>query len=294
MGERALADGFREHYTHARGGNRLYARDYPACFDAGLLPVVCLHGLTRNSKDFEEIAPWLAGRGRRVIAIDVRGRGMSARAFDPMDYVPQKYLRDIKLQLDDLGVNRAIFLGTSMGGIIITLMAARHPSMVAGSILNDVGPEVDPAGLERIAQYAGKPVALETWEDAYAYVEIMYRPAMQEVDSALIQALVHRTFRDDNGKPCLDYDPNISAPLSKAKGAPPSWLAWIFFKWLARRPVLVLRGENSDILSEATAAKMAKTSGKITLATIPGVGHAPLLHEPASKQAIGDWLDQMP
>ena len=169
-----MGEEFRESFTTARDGVQLYARDYRPHSETGKLPVVCLHGLTRNSKDFEDVAPWLASLGRRVIAIDIRGRGKSARSPDPMDYVPRTYVRDVDLQLAELGIPRAVFLGTSMGGIIAMLMAARHSRKVAAAILNDVGPEVDPAGIERIKQYAGRDAALESWDDALAYIDRMF------------------------------------------------------------------------------------------------------------------------
>ncbi len=151
-------------------GLSLHARDYTPRNDVGKSAVVCLHGLTRNSKDFDALARRLAERGHRVVVPDIRGRGRSQYDPNSMRYVPQTYVGDIAALLDGLGIDRAIFIGTSMGGIITMGLAALRPALVSAAVLNDVGPEVAPEGLARIASYAGKPVTIDSWDDARAYL----------------------------------------------------------------------------------------------------------------------------
>ena len=152
----------------APDGVTLHARDYGGSGGEPKLPVICLHGLTRNSQDFEDIAPMIAATGRRVIVPAVRGRGRSGYDPHPMRYVPKVYANDIRGLLEALGIERAVFLGTSMGGIITTLLAAGHRRLVAAAILNDIGPEAGTEGLARIAGYAGRSADITSWDDAVA------------------------------------------------------------------------------------------------------------------------------
>ena len=162
--------GFAEQRWSSPDGLSLYARDYAASGGGARLPVVCLHGLTRNAKDFEAVAPRIAALGRRVIVPDVRGRGLSARDPNPANYHPKVYARDVAGLLDALGIPRAIFLGTSMGGIITMALAAARPKLIAASILNDVGPEIASEGVARILGYAGKGTRIGSWQDAADYL----------------------------------------------------------------------------------------------------------------------------
>jgi pimeloyl-ACP methyl ester carboxylesterase len=159
---------FEERHWTSHDGLSLYFRDYRASGDR--LPVICLHGLTRNSKDFEEIAPRIAAGGRRVIVLDVRGRGRSDRDPSPANYHPKTYARDVLGLMDSLGIAKAVFLGTSMGGIITMTLAALRPKAVAAAILNDVGPAVAPEGIARILAYTGKDPGVRSWQDAVDYV----------------------------------------------------------------------------------------------------------------------------
>ena len=154
----------------SRDGLNLFARDYAGASGEARLPVICLHGLTRNSKDFEDVAPIIAGWGRRVIVPDVRGRGQSDRDPNPKNYRPPIYARDVLEMMAALDVPRAVFLGTSMGGIITMTLAALRPKAIAAAILNDVGPAIAPEGVARILSYAGKPVDVRSWDDAADYV----------------------------------------------------------------------------------------------------------------------------
>ena len=154
----------------SRDGLGLFARDYPGASGQARLPVICLHGLTRNSKDFEDVAPAIAQTGRRVVVPDVRGRGLSGRDPDPRNYQPRTYARDVLEMMHSLDISRAVFVGTSMGGIIIMTLAVMRSKAVAAAILNDVGPAIAPAGVARIMSYVGIGEEIRSWDDADDYM----------------------------------------------------------------------------------------------------------------------------
>lgn len=284
--------GFSEHRWVTPDGLSLYARDYPAEGGEKALPVLCLHGFTRNSKDFEELAPVLAAAGRRVIAMDMRGRGQSDRDPRPANYHPKVYARDVLGFLAELGVSRAVFLGTSMGGLITLAVALLRPKAIAAAILNDVGPAVDLAGVRRIQSYAGKAPEVRTWQDAADYMRVTNEVALPGLAAADWAGMARRLFRDSPTGPVLDYDPAIAGG-GKAKAS--SLIAWFAFRRLARRvPTLLLRGEQSDILTADIARRMRRRSPALQLAVIPGVGHAPTLSEPEALAAIRAFLAKVP
>ena len=296
LGEVERDAGYAERSWRTADGIDLHLRDYAGASGRVSLPVVCLHGLTRNSKDFALIAEDIAASGRRVIVPEMRGRGRSGYDPDPMNYVPKTYARDVAGMMQGLGVERAIFLGTSMGGIITMLMAATHPRRVAGAILNDVGPEVAPEGLARIAAYVGKPVEIRSWDEATSYVRRIGAAAFPHFGDSDWERFARLTFReDDSGVPVFDYDPAIAEPIRAGKVKAPRLITWLLFRRLARgRPLLLMRGERSDILSRAVADRMRRVAKQARYAEIPGVGHAPMLDEPAAKQAIAAFLAEVP
>ena len=270
----------------------LYARDYAGAEGAALLPVIAIHGLTRNSADFGTVAPLIAATGRRVLALDVRGRGRSDRAADPMTYQPPVYAKDVLALLDQAGVGRAVFLGTSMGGLITMALTAMAPDRVAAAILNDIGPEVAPEGLARIASYTGQTVEIRSWDDAADYARRTNGAALPHYGPDDWLAFARRVFREGpDGVPVLDYDPDISAPMRAAgKDAlvPDLWPA---FRNLAEgRKLLLVRGATSDLLSSDIAGRMREAAPKMKFVEVPGVGHAPMLDEPAARDAILDFL----
>jgi pimeloyl-ACP methyl ester carboxylesterase len=285
---------FSERRWGAPDGLTLYARDYAADDGAARLPVVCLHGLTRNSKDFEDVAPRIAGWGRRVIVPDVRGRGLSGRDPKPANYNPKTYARDVAGLLGSLGIPRAIFLGTSMGGLITMTLAATRPKMVAASILNDVGPEVAPEGIARILGYAGKGAAINNWSDAADYLRRTNGAMLPTFTDADWDRLARRTFRDGPEGPELDYDPAIAGLLGPP-GRVTTFIARMLFRRLARkRPTLLLRGELSDLITADIAERMRKAAPKMEIVVVPGVGHAPMLDEPVAVDAIEGFLRTLP
>lgn len=280
----------------AADGLSLYARDYAPGPGPAKLPVIAIHGLTRNAADFEAIAPLIAQSGRRVMAIDVRGRGRSDRAPDPMTYQPMTYAQDVLALLNQTGIERAVFLGTSMGGLITMALAAIRSKVIAAAIINDVGPEVAKEGLMRIAAYTGQAVDTPGWAEAAAYVKKLNAVAFPHYTDADWDAFARRVFRiGTEGAPVLDYDPDIMAPIRAmgAKALVPN--LWPLFNRLAKgRPVLLVRGETSDLLSPAIAAKMRKRAPKMDYVEVPGIGHAPMLDEPEAKAAIFPFLSELP
>jgi pimeloyl-ACP methyl ester carboxylesterase len=287
---------FTERRWTTADGLSLFARDYAPGSGLARLPVIAIHGLTRNSADFDLIAPLIARGGRRVLALDVRGRGRSDRAPDPMTYSPDVYARDVLALLEQSGIDRAVFLGTSMGGLITMAVAAIKPRVVTAAILNDIGPEVAPEGLMRIAAYSGQPVDTPTWAEAAAYARRINEVAFPHYGDADWDAFARRIFREGTeGTPVLDYDPDISVPIraAGAKALVPN--LWPWFRRLARkRPLLTVRGSNSDLLSAEIAAKMQKAAPAMTLVEVPGIGHAPMLDEPEAKAAVFEFLSDIP
>lgn len=270
----------------------LYARDYPGAKGPARLPVIAIHGLTRNSADFETVAPLIAATGRRVLAVDVRGRGRSDRARDPMTYQPPVYAKDVLALMDQAGIGRALFLGTSMGGLITMALTALAPERVAAAILNDIGPEVAPEGLARIASYTGQSADIRSWNDAADYARRTNGAALPHYGPDDWMAFARRVFREGpDGVPVLDYDPDIAVPMRQAGQdvlVPDLWPA---FRNLAQdRPLLLVRGASSDLLSPDIAARMRDAAPHMAVVEVPGVGHAPMLDEPAAQDAIIDFL----
>ena len=288
--------GFSERRWTSSDGLSLFARDYPGADGPARLPVIAIHGLTRNSADFDAIAPLIARGGRRVLVLDVRGRGRSDRATDPMTYQPPVYANDVLALLEQAGLERAVFLGTSMGGLITMALAAMKTRVVAAAILNDIGPQVSPEGLARIAAYSGQPVETPTWAAAAAYARRINAVALPHYSDADWDAFARRTFREGTeGSPVLDYDPDIAAPIRAAGAKALAPNLWPYFRRLARkRPTLLIRGATSDLLGADIAARMQKAAPDMVYAEVPGVGHAPMLDEPEARSAIFEFLRDIP
>lgn len=287
---------YSERRWNSSDGLSLFARDYPGADGPAKLPVIAIHGLMRNSADFDAIAPLIARGGRRVLAVDVRGRGQSDRATDPMTYQPPVYAKDVLGLLEAAGIERAVFLGTSMGGLITMAITALKSRVVAAAILNDIGPQVSPEGLARIAAYSGQPVETPTWAAAAAYARLHNAIALPHYTDADWDAFARRVFRDGTeGSPVLDYDPDIAVPIRAAGAKALAPNLWPYFRKLARkRPTLLIRGGTSDLLGADIAAKMQKAAPEMRYAEIPDIGHAPMLDEPESKAAIFEFLRDVP
>lgn len=213
-----------------------------------------------------------------------------------MRYQLPVYAGDMLALLDALGIARAHFIGTSMGGLITMMLAARRGRAVASAILNDVGPEIDPAGIARIAGYAGQPATLDTWDDAVAYFRRTSGVAFPDLPEEGWRVLAGRGCVDDGqGRPMFDYDPSIAVPIMAKPPPRRSLLAWLLFLRLARsRPTLLVRGELSDLLSRPIADKMRRAAPNMTYVEVARVGHAPLLSEEVAKRAILRFLEALP
>jgi len=270
-------------------GLTLHYRDYAGTKDRP--PILCIPGLTRNVRDFEPVADAFAGEWRVIVA-DLRGRGESDYAKDPASYKPSTYVEDIIRLLDHAGVDKVVAIGTSLGGIVSMLMAFQHPDRFAGVVLNDIGPDVEEAGLDRIRAYVGNGGSYPTWMHAAR--------ALKEGNGDVYP---HFEMRDwlrfakrmmvvgNSGRISFDYDMKIAEPFLAPPPAPVDM--WPLFKAFSGRPVLTLRGELSDILSPATLDKMQEALPEMEAVTVPGVGHAPMLEEPEALQAIARLLGKV-
>ncbi len=266
---------------------RLHYRDYPG--PSALAPLLCLPGLTRNARDFEPVAQLLDGK-RRMIAVDLRGRGESGYARNPMSYVPLTYVQDIDALLRQLDPDGIIFCGTSLGGLISMLLAPMWKGRIRGVILNDVGPEIGEAGLERIRSYVGQGRSFDTWMHAARALAEAQGDIFPDHGLEDWLRLAKRCCKiAGNGRIIFDYDMKIGEPF-KQPGGEAGVDLWPAFDALAGIPLLILRGENSDILEKPVAAKMVEKHGSATLVTVPRVGHAPTLDEATAQEAIAAFL----
>jgi len=276
-----------EYWFESHDGLRLFSRVY-AGPRADAPVVVCLHGLMRNSRDFEDLAPHLAAR-YRVVVPDVRGRGLSARDPNFGNYQIPIYLADLLLLCAGLGVRRAYIIGTSMGGLMAMVLAVTQPQLVAGIVLNDVGAEVDPQGLERIRGYAGKSPPVRSWEQAVAQVRSIYGTAWPGLSEERWERIARLSYRANaHGEPEADADPLISEPLRDTSVAAPN--LWPLWGALAKVPILVIRGAQSDILNVATLARMQREKPDLRVLEVANRGHAPMLDEPECLAVIDEFL----
>ena len=281
-----MAD-FEDGYWTSSDDLRLHYRDYTGL--ASRSPVICMPGLTRNARDFEPVAQLLGGK-RRMLAIDFRGRGESAYAKDPMTYVPVTYAQDMDILLRELDFKKFVLCGTSLGGIVSMLLAAQWKDRLAGVILNDVGPEIGKAGAERIRGYVGQGRSFETWMHAARAMAEAQGDVYPDYGLEQWLRFAKRTCKlASSGRIVFDYDMKISEPF-KLPGGEAGVDLWPLFALLEDVPLLVLRGENSDILEKSTAAKMMKKAKQASLVTVKGVGHAPSLDEPEAQSAIAEFL----
>jgi pimeloyl-ACP methyl ester carboxylesterase len=285
-----LPPSYTENFWSSHDGLRLYARVYPGP-DPLARTVLCLHGLTRNSRDFEDLAPHLQRR-YRVIVPDVRGRGLSARDPNPQNYQPAIYLQDILALIDTVDAQRVAVVGTSMGGLLAMMLAVKSGHRVSGLVLNDMGPEVDPVGLERIKGYAGRLPSPKNWDEAVAQTRSMFGNAWPNLSSERWSALTRRGYREDEkGGVNVDADPMIGEMLRAAPAATAN--LWPFWKALRGIPMLAIRGAQSDILSSATFANMKTENPELIQLEVAQRGHAPLLDEPQCMAAIDAFLAQL-
>jgi len=286
------AQAFTEHFFHAQDDLRLYYRDY-GDRRSPRLPLLCLPGLTRNSKDFHDIACRYAPT-RRVITVDYRGRGRSAYDPDSRNYDPVTYIADLQHLLAVAHVHRVVALGTSMGGLLAMGMTAAMPSALAGVILNDVGPDVSETGRQRIGTSISTDVRAANYDEAAELWRRGYMATYPRLDAAGWLKLARATFRqDDTGAGVrLDYDLAISVNLNAQAGSPLPDL-WPLFRGLRNVPLLVLRGALSDVLTADTFIRMKREHAGMLAITLADVGHVPMLDEPEALAAIDSFLAEL-
>lgn len=276
-----------DHFWWSSDGIRLHARLYDHRADQGqpAIPLFCIPGLTRNARDFDRLAPHLSS-SRPVYAISLRGRGESGYAKDAMTYTPLTYVQDVMALIDDLGLDRVILVGTSLGGLVTMLLSAMRPGLIAGAVLNDIGPEIETQGLDRIRGYVGQTGSYPTWVHcarAVAATNVGVFPDWTLQDWLVAVKRSHKLTPE--GVVVADYDANIAQPF-KLPGGEAGVDLWPAFDSLANTPTLIARGELSDILGAATADKMLSRLHKGRLVIVPGVGHAPTLDEVEAVDAI--------
>ena len=277
---------YADRYFTVRDGLRLHYRDYPGADDQP--PLLCLPGLTRNARDFADFADRYSPRFR-LIALDFRGRATSEYDPVPARYNPLTYAGDVIELLDKLGIPEAIFVGTSLGGLVTMVIAATAPQRIAAAIINDVGPDVDPAGIDRILTYVGKDLRFKSWDEAADTISANYGGNFERFTHADWVAMAKRNCREENGEIRFDYDMAIAEPF-KTAGPVPQVDLWPLFAALGQKPLLVIRGEKSDLLTAQTTEKMQAVAPGMKLAVVPGVGHAPELSEPEAVTAIDEFL----
>lgn len=282
---------FEERLVEASDGLRLMVRDYSG--EAGRTPVLCLPGLSRCRRDFEPLAGWLAP-SRRVLCLDMRGRGGSDRDPEGASYAPVSEAADALRALDALGIPRVVAVGTSRGGLNAMIIAAMRPTALAGAVLNDVGPQIERAGLLRIvAGLSATPETFRDWAEATAAIRSAHGRFFPDLTDAAWDAFARRLFAERDGRPARDFDPRIARVAETALGEELPTL-WPQFEALAAcGPVLAVRGARSDILSAETLAEMARRVPAMRAVTLPGRGHAPFLDEPEAVAAIRALLEEV-
>lgn len=277
---------FEDRFWASRDGLKLHFRDYAGPEGGGgRLPVLCLHGLTRNARDFDVLAPHLAAT-RRVICPDLRGRGDSEYARDSATYTPMQYCEDVLALLDQEGIDRFVAIGTSLGGLMTMGLATVIPDRIAGAVINDVGPWLEPAGLARIKDYVGQGRSFATWVHAARGLEDTQGSAHPGHTLDFWIGMAKRLMTvAGNGRVVFDYDMKIAEPFLDldVDAQPDLWPAW---DTLGAAKVTVVRGARSDLLSAETLAEMVRRSPSTEPLTLPEVGHAPTLDEPESVAAI--------
>jgi len=277
-------------YYKSGDGLTLYARDY-AADAADALTVLCMPGLTRNSRDFAALADHLGGP-YRVLCADQRGRGRSDRDPEWANYHPGTYVADMWALLDHLDIRRAALIGTSLGGLMAMIMGAMERDRVAGIVLNDVGPEISAEGIKRIQAYVGKQMKARTWDEVIEEVRrnnAGVYPDFGPDDWRAFAGLLYE--EDDEGVPVPAYDPDIARPLEAAEAEPVD--LWPMFRALDGLPLMGIRGELSDILSEATFRRMKEEVPNMECVTVPRCGHAPQLEHPVARGAIDAFLERI-
>lgn len=277
------ANGFEDVFFSASDGLRLHAADYgrdnPATRDR--LPVVCLPGLTRNTRDFDDIARLLSSdpkAPRRVVSFDYRGRGQSGWDKDPSRYTIIVEAEDVLSGMAALGLEHAIFIGTSRGGLIMHVLAATRPGVMAAGVLNDIGPVIEGAGLAQIKAYLSRMPKPKNWADAAQILAEAHSKSFPVLTQADWQDFARAIYVEQDGQLVADYDPALLDGLKGVDLGTPLPTLWPQFEGLGTMPLMALRGEHSTLLSSETLIEMKNRVPSLQINTIAGQGHAPILH----------------
>jgi pimeloyl-ACP methyl ester carboxylesterase len=281
-------NGYKDIWYQSADGLRLYARDY--AHSEPQATILCMHGLTRNSADFAQLCEHLSDRFR-VIAVDQRGRGLSQYDHDPSRYNPMVYVQDMITLLDHLALDKVVLIGTSLGGLMAMIMTSMQPQRVAGVVLNDIGPDVNPVGLERIKSYLGRSTPAADWAEAVAQVKWLLGTELPRLNDQQWLDFAHNLYREnDQGMLALAYDPAISTPLDNGNEDASAVDLWPAFTAMLSIPVLLIRGACSDILALDCVEKMQQQKPDMQYVEVTECGHAPLLNEPECVSAIDHFL----
>lgn len=276
-------------FLRVRDGLRLHVRRYGR--DRRRRPVLCLPGLTRNGRDFTMLAEALAGDAlhpRTVYALDYRGRGLSDPDPDWKNYTVPVEAQDVVDVMAALDIHGAALVGTSRGGLIAMVLGALQPAAFGPVVLNDIGPVIEREGLARIAAYVGRTPVPQTWEEAARLLREQMREHFPAVPDEDYLAIAKQLHNDKGGRPAAGYDDKLARTFSLADGPPPA--LWPQFQSLARKPLMIIRGERSDLLSQATVDEMLKRHGDARALSVEGQGHAPLLRDSTTIGAIAAFL----
>ena len=267
----------RDIFVTAQDGLRLHVREHGSRTSPSL-PVVCLPGLARTVADFEGLARHLSGGplGRRVIAIDARGRGRSDYDHNPENYNVAVELGDVVTVLTALGIGPAVFIGSSRGGILTMLLGVAHPTLIAGAVLHDIGPVIEPKGVARIKSYVGKLPQPRNYAEGAEVLRRLFDAQFPKLTAEHWLAAARNTWKTEDGALLPTYDVRLDRTLAEVDIERPLPTMWNEFDALARVPVLVIRGANSDILSAATVAEMLVHHPTMEVVEVPDQGHVPL------------------
>ena len=266
---------FSDYYYQVPDGLTLYARDYPGPDDrAGC--VLLMHGLTRNSRDFDVLANRLSLHFR-VLVPEQRGRGRSEWDSQPDRYGIPTYVNDMFELLEAVGEDHVAAVGTSMGGLMAMVMNAMRPGVFTHVVLNDIGPELSKVGLDRISRYVGQGGIISTWQEAVAYNRAINAVAFPSLSDQQWETFTRQLFGERNGAPCLDYDPAISEAVRANDGSavPPD--LWPVYALLEKQPLMLIRGAISDLLDTDIKDRMIKSVPDLLYLEVADVGHAPML-----------------
>jgi pimeloyl-ACP methyl ester carboxylesterase len=281
----------KSHFVTASDGLKLHVREW-ACARWRGLPVFCLPGLSRTVADFELLADALAAdtrMPRRVLALDSRGRGRSEYDRNPANYNLRVELADLLDILTALGIARAVFVGTSRGGLLTMLLAAARPCAIAGCVLNDIGPVIEPEGLARIRSYVGKLPAAASFEDGAEILRQLFGAQFPRLSKQDWLSYARRSFKQDGSRILPDHDSKLAVTLQGIDLAQPLPSMWPEFDALARTPLMLIHGSNSDVLSTATVAAMRARRANMEVIEVADQGHAPLLTDRETMEHIAQF-----